>query len=195
MMENCFQLMIGDLFMRDKNNLIWIDLEMTGLEVNHDQILEIAVVVTDKNLALLAEGPSVVIHQSQEVLDTMNEWSKKQHAISGLTEAVQKSVISLNDAESMICDFLKNYCVKGQGILCGNSVWQDKAFIQRYMPKLDAFFHYKIVDVSSIKELVIRWYPNSPYSDIKKQDKHRALPDVYESIEVLKTYRIHFFMH
>lgn len=180
--------------MHDKNNLIWIDLEMTGLDVSKDKILEIAVVVTDKDLALVAEGPSLVIHYSQEILDAMNDWCKKQHGLSGLTEAVQKSTISLNEAESLVCDFLKNYCIKGQGILCGNSVWQDKSFIQRYMPKLDAFFHYKIVDVSSIKELAIRWYPASPYSDIKKQDKHRALADIYESIEVLKTYRKHFFV-
>ncbi len=180
--------------MRDKNNLIWLDLEMTGLNVMLDVILEIAVVVTDKDLAVIAEGPSIVIHQPQEVLDSMNEWCKKQHTISGLTEAVQKSTISLSEAELAVCDFLKDYCIKGQGILCGNSIWQDKSFIQRYMPKLDAFFHYKIVDVSSIKELVIRWYPSSPFSDIKKQDKHRALPDVYESIEVLRTYRKHFFV-
>jgi oligoribonuclease len=180
--------------MLDKNNLIWIDLEMTGLVVSQDVILEIAVVVTDKDLAVIAEGPSIVIHHSQAVLDSMNDWCKKQHALSGLTQAVIESTISESHAETMVCDFLQNYCVKGQGILCGNSVWQDKAFIHRYMPKLDAFFHYKIVDVSSIKELVIRWYPKSPYSDIKKQDKHRALPDVYESIEVLRIYRKYFFV-
>lgn len=180
--------------MRDKNNLIWIDLEMTGLNVAHDVILEIAVVVTDKDLAVLAEGPSLVIHQPDQILEAMNDWCKRQHGISGLTKAVQESTVSLQQAEERVCDFLKDYCIKGQGILCGNSVWQDKSFIQRYMPKLDAFFHYKIVDVSSIKELVIRWYPTSPYADIKKGDVHRALPDVYESIDILKTYRKNFFV-
>lgn len=180
--------------MRDKNNLIWIDLEMTGLVLASDVILEIAIVVTDKDLSIIAEGPSLVIHRSNEVLDSMNDWCKRQHGLSGLTQAVKESTISEEQAESMVCEFLKDYCIKGQGILCGNSVWQDKAFIQRYMPKLDSFFHYKIVDVSSIKELVIRWYPNNPYNEVKKQEIHRALPDIYESIEVLKTYKDHFFV-
>ena len=180
--------------MRDKNNLIWLDLEMTGLEVTRDTILEIAVVVTDKDLTVIAEGPSLVIHQPQEVLDTMNAWCKKQHALSGLTQEVQNSPITLEQAETAVCEFLKNYCIKGQGILCGNSIWQDKAFIHAHMPKLDEFFHYKIVDVSSIKELVVRWYPKSPYADMKKMEIHRALPDVYESIDILRTYRTHFFV-
>lgn len=180
--------------MRNRTNLIWIDLEMTGLEVTRDQILEIAAVVTDKDLQIIAEGPSLVIHYPDEVLESMNDWCKKQHELSGLTKEVQQSTITLEQAEHAVYDFLKIYCIAGQGIVCGNSVWQDKAFIHQHMPKLDSFFHYKIVDVSSIKELVIRWYPKSPYSDIKKTDMHRAMPDVYESIEILKNYRQHFFI-
>lgn len=180
--------------MRNKNNLIWIDLEMTGLEVSRDRILEIAAIVTDKDLEVIAEGPSLVIHESEEILGSMNEWCKKQHGLSGLTEDVRKSTITLQEAENAVYVFLQNYCVPGQAILCGNSVWQDKSFIHAYMPKLDSLFHYKIVDVSSIKELVIRWYPKSPYNEVKKMDKHRALVDIYESIGILRMYRNHFFI-
>lgn len=180
--------------MRDKNNLIWVDLEMTGLEVSRDRILEIAVVVTNKDLNVIAEGPSFVLHESDEMLESMNEWCKKHHAASGLVQEVRDSVVTVNEAQQAIYDFLNIYCIAGQGIMCGNSVWQDKAFIRAYMPKLDSFFHYKIVDVSSLKELVIRWYPKSTYSDVKKMDKHRALPDIYESIDILRMYRNHFFI-
>jgi oligoribonuclease len=179
--------------MKNRTNLVWIDLEMTGLEVTQDKILEIAAVVTDKDLQIIAEGPSLVIHQSDEILESMNEWCKKQHALSGLTQEVRNSIISLEEAEQDVYNFVNTYCIAGQAILCGNSIWQDKAFIHQYMPKLDSFFHYKIVDVSSLKELVIRWYPKSPYSDIRKTDKHRAMIDVYESIAILKNYRQHFF--
>jgi oligoribonuclease len=180
--------------MKNRFNLVWIDLEMTGLNVAEDCILEIAAVITDKDLNLIAEGPSLVIHQSDEILESMNDWCKKQHALSGLTQDVKNSTISLEDAEKQVYDFVKTYCIPGQAILCGSSVWQDKSFINKYMPKLSSLFHYKIVDVSSIKELVIRWYPKSPFSDIKTEDKHRALPDTYESIEILKNYRTHFFI-
>lgn len=177
-----------------QTNLVWIDLEMTGLNLPEDVILEIAVVITDKDLNIIAQGPSLVIKQPDAILDSMNEWCKKQHGLSGLTQEVRAATISLMQAEEQLCDFIKDYCIKGKAILCGNSIWQDKAFIQYYMPKLNSFFHYKIVDVSSIKELVIRWYPKSPYADIKKVDKHRALPDILESIKVLINYRTHFFI-
>lgn len=180
--------------MRSKTNLIWVDLEMTGLDVTKDHILEIAVVVTNKDLEVIGEWPSLVIHQPDTVLDSMNEWCKKQHGLSGLTQEVKNSRITLDQAEETVCGFLTDYCAPGQGIVCGNSVWQDKAFIKASMPKLASFFHYKIVDVSSLKELMIRWYPKSPYSDIKKADKHRALADIHESVEILKIYRNHFFL-
>ena len=180
--------------MKDRTNLIWLDLEMTGLDVTQDVILEIAVAVTDKNLEIIAEGPSLVIHQSNEILESMNDWCKKQHKISGLTQDVQNSTITLEQAEQEVLSFLNVYCIAGQGILCGNSIWQDKAFIHAYMPQLYKFFHYKIVDVSSVKELIIRWYPKSLNSDFKKADKHRAMADVIESIEALKHYRDHFFI-
>ncbi len=177
-----------------QTNFIWIDLEMTGLTIPQDVILEIAAVVTDKDLNIIAQGPSLVIKQPDCVLETMNDWCKKQHALSGLTQEVKSASLSLAQAEDQVCEFIKDYCIKGKAILCGNSIWQDKAFIQYYMPTLNSFFHYKIVDVSSIKELVIRWYPKSPYADIKKTDKHRALPDILESINVLINYRTHFFV-
>ncbi len=180
--------------MQDKTNLIWIDLEMTGLDVNNDHIVEIAAIVTNKDLQIIAEGPNLVIHQSDEILGSMNDWCKKYHAASGLIKDAQSSTITLATAEQEMYDFLKQYCAPGQGILCGNSIWNDKAFLQKHMPHLNTLFHYKMVDVSSVKELVARWYPKSPYVDFKKTDKHRAKIDIVESIQELKNYRTHFFI-
>lgn len=179
---------------RHRDYLIWIDLEMSGLELPKDVILEIAVIVTNNQLRIVAEGPSLVIRQPNEILETMNEWCIKQHGLSGLTKAVKDSSITLEDAKQKLMDFLKPYISEGQGVLCGNSVWQDKAFIQHYMPELDNLLHYKIIDVSSIKEVILRWYPKNPLVEFKKQDTHRALTDIRESIEELKYYRNHFFI-
>lgn len=174
-------------------DLIWIDLEMTGLEPEKDVIIEIATIVTSSQLVTLAEGPSLVIHQSDSILDTMNEWCVKQHGISGLTQEVRNSTISLEQAETLTLSFLEQFFGKRQGVLCGNSVWQDRAFIKKYMPRLHEFMHYRIIDVSSVKEVLYRWYPESPYLEFKKKDTHRALIDIRESIEELKHYKTHFF--
>lgn len=179
---------------RQRDNLIWIDLEMTGLDLPHDVILEISTIVTDNELNIIAFGPDLVIHHSNTVLETMNEWCKKQHSKSGLVTAVQHSTITLQQAEQQVIDFLLPYCKPDPGVVCGNSVWQDKAFIQWYMPRLNELMHYKIIDVSSVKELVMRWYPKSPFVEFKKMDSHRALTDIQESIEELKHYRKHFFI-
>ena len=178
---------------RHKDYLIWIDLEMTGLDLPRDVILEVALIITNNQLEIIAEGPSLAIHYPDEVLDEMNDWCKKQHGISGLTQAVKDSKTTLHDAQQQLVSFLKPYISQGQGVICGNSVWQDKAFIQAYMPELDALLHYKIIDVSSIKEVILRWYPKNPRVEFKKQDRHRALPDIRESIEELAYYRKHFF--
>ena len=174
-------------------DLIWIDLEMTGLEPEKDVIIEIATIVTSNQLVTLAEGPSLAIHQPDSILETMNEWCVKQHGLSGLTQEVRDSSISLEQAETLTLTFLEQFFIKRQGVLCGNSVWQDRAFIKQYMPRLHEFMHYKIIDVSSIREIVCRWYPESPYLEFKKKDMHRALIDIRESIEELKHYKTHFF--
>ena len=179
---------------RHKDYLIWIDLEMSGLELPQDVILEAAVIITNNQLDVLAEGPLLVIHYPDEVLDNMNDWCKKQHGLSGLTQAVKDSTITLEQAQARLIDFLKPYISLGQGVLCGNSVWQDKAFIRAHMPELDALLHYKIIDVSSIKEVILRWYPKDTRIEFKKQDTHRALPDIRESIEELAYYRKNFFI-
>lgn len=186
--------MTKNKIVRHRDYLIWIDLEMSGLDLPKDVILEAAIIITNNQLHILAEGPSLVIHQPDEILENMNDWCKKQHGASGLTQRVKDSSITLEDAEQRLIDFLKPYISEGQGVICGNSVWQDKAFIQKYMPKLDHLLHYKIIDVSSIKEVVLRWYPKNPLIEFKKQDTHRALTDIRESIEELKYYRKHFFI-
>lgn len=176
------------------NYLIWLDLEMTGLEVAQDRILEAAAVVTDAQLNIIAQTESLVIHQEQHILDTMNDWCKRQHGLSGLTAAVQQSPYSHEQVEEMLVTFLKPYIIPGKGILCGNSVWQDKFFLQVHMPRVHQLFHYRIVDVTSIKELLFRWYPQSPHKEFKKSDTHRALSDTLEAIQELRHYRTYFFM-
>ena len=177
-----------------EQNLVWIDLEMTGLCPEKDHILEIASIVTDNQLNILAQGPSLVIHQPQQALLEMNDWVSKQHTRTGLVDAVQKSTITLEQAEQETLDFLGKYCQPGDSPLCGNSVWQDRAFIRLSMPRLNNFLHYRIIDVTSIKELVKRWYPNNPHAEFKKQDSHRALDDIKESVAELAHYRQHFFV-
>lgn len=174
--------------------LLWLDLEMTGLDVLKDRILEAAAVVTDNQLNVIAQTDSLVIHHDQTVLDSMNEWCKKQHALSGLVTAVQQSTQTLREVEEKLLAFFAPYVKPGKGILCGNSIWQDKLFLQEYMPRVHQLFHYRIIDVTTVKELVFRWYPQSFNKEFKKSDKHRALSDTLESIQELRHYRDYFFM-
>jgi oligoribonuclease len=167
--------------------LVWIDMEMSGLDPESCHILEIASVVTSGDLEVIAEGPDLVVHQPDEVLEAMDEWCTQHHGGSGLTAAVRASDISVEDAEGQTLEFLSEHTRAGASPLCGNSVWQDRRFIIRYMPALEKFLHYRIVDVSSVKELARRWYPQlvSP----TKRESHRALDDIRESIEELRFYR------
>ena len=178
--------------MSRKDNLIWIDLEMTGLDPEHDYIIEIATIVTDADLNVLAEGPSLVIHQPDSVLDSMNEWCVNQHGQSGLTQRVRESDISEREAEQQTIAFLMEYVDKGSSPMCGNSIGQDRRFLYRYMPELEAFFHYRNLDVSSVKELARRWRPDV-LSSLRKKGSHLALDDIRDSIAELRHYREHFF--
>ena len=172
--------------------LIWIDLEMTGLNPETSVILEIAAVVTDGSLHRAAEGPDIAIHYPEKVLQDMESWSKRQHQSSGLLERVRASSLDCAAAEKQVLGFLSKQCKKGKSPLCGNSIWQDRRFLIKYMPKLEAFFHYRNIDVSSIKELVKRWYPSLPAYSKKKA--HLALSDIKESINELKYYRENVFL-
>ena len=177
--------------MNKKTNLIWIDLEMTGLVPEKDIIIEIATVVTDADLNVLAEGPSIVIHQDNKHLDSMDEWNTRQHTKSGLVQRVKESEISVNKAEKQTLDFVMKYVDPGTSPMCGNSICQDRRFLYNYMPKLEKFFHYRHIDVSTLKELAVRWKPDI-VSNSFKQSKHLALSDIYDSINELKHYREHF---
>jgi oligoribonuclease len=177
--------------MNKKTNLIWIDLEMTGLIPEHDVIIEIATVVTDAQLNVVDEGPSIAIHQSNELLDGMDEWNTNQHNHSGLVKRVQESKISIAEAESQTLNFLMKYVDLGASPMCGNSICQDRRFLYNYMPDLENFFHYRHIDVSTLKELAVRWKPNIISTSYKKS-RHLALSDIYDSIDELKHYREHF---
>ncbi|MBA5690359.1 oligoribonuclease [Rugamonas apoptosis] len=172
-------------------NLVWVDMEMTGLEPDTDRIIEVAVVVTDMHLNVLAEGPVFAIHQSDETLDKMDAWNKGTHGRSGLTERVKASTVTEAQAEVELIAFLKQWVPAGKSPMCGNTIGQDRRFMVRYMPKLEAFFHYRNVDVSTLKELCKRWKPEI-VSGFKKHQKHTAMADIIESIEELKYYREHF---
>ncbi len=174
-----------------KDNLIWIDLEMTGLEPQTDQIIEIATIVTDSQLNILAQGPEIAIHQPQSVLDAMDEWNTRQHGQSGLVKRVQESSYSLAAAEQETLEFLKLWVPAGESPICGNSICQDRRFLARLMPALEEYFHYRNLDVSSLKELAIRWAPGL-LDGFEKQGSHLALDDVRESIAELAFYREHF---
>ena len=179
--------------MNDKRrNLIWIDLEMTGLDCQQDSILEIATIITDSDLNIVAEGPNLAIYQPPEVLAKMNDWVRNQHKKSGLTERVQASVISEQQAEDLTLDFVKEYTVKRESPMCGNTICQDRRFMANHMKKLEAHFHYRHLDVSTVKELAKRWAPKL-YKGFKKDSQHLALEDIKESIDELKYYRERFF--
>ncbi len=190
-LKNTFSLAIIKLNMNKKTNLIWIDLEMTGLMPESDVIIEIATVVTDANLNVIEEGPSLAIHQNRNLLDGMDEWNTSQHNRSGLVKRVLESKISSAEAESKTLDFLIKYVDQGASPMCGNSICQDRRFLYNYMPKLEKFFHYRHIDVSTLKELAVRWKPSIISSSYKKS-RHLALSDVYDSIDELKHYREHF---
>jgi oligoribonuclease len=178
--------------MPNENNLAWLDMEMTGLDPERERIIEVAVVVTDANLTTIAEGPVLVVHQSDALLDAMDDWNKTTHARTGLIGKVKASTVDEAQAERQLLDFLKEHIPPGKSPLCGNTIGQDRRFMVRYMPALEAFFHYRNLDVSTIKELARRWRPEV-YKGFDKKNPHTALADVHESIEELKYYREHFF--
>ena len=172
----------------DPLNLIWIDLEMTGLSPEQDRIIEIATVVTDKDLNVLAEGPMIAVHQSDELLDGMDEWNTRQHGGSGLTERVRQSVVTEAEAELATIEFLRQWVPGGKSPMCGNSFCQDRRFLANYMTDLQSFFHYRNLDVSTLKELVQRWKPELA-NGFKKRGSHLAMDDIYDSIRELEYYR------
>ena len=171
--------------------LIWIDLEMTGLDPERHVIIEIASVITDEQLEIIAQGPEIAINYPESILASIDEWSHTQHQSSGLLHRVKTSSFSCRQAEEHTLDFLRGYCNEAQSPLCGNSVWQDRRFLIKHMPHLEAFLHYRNIDVSSIKELARRWYPSLP--PFRKRKTHLALDDIKESIEELKHYRLELF--
>ncbi|MEY4098964.1 MAG: hypothetical protein RL300_135 [Pseudomonadota bacterium] len=172
-------------------NLIWLDCEMTGLNPEHERIIEIAVIVTDAHLTQRIEGPVLAIHQSDALLDKMDNWNKSTHGNSGLIDKVKASTVNEEEAEKMLLQFLGHYVHKGKAPMCGNSIGQDRRFLAKYMPKLEAFFHYRNLDVSTLKELSRRWAPEV-YKSFKKKQRHTALADVHESIDELEHYRKYF---
>lgn len=176
---------------KSDDNLVWIDCEMTGLDPEKERLLEIAVIVTGPHLTPRIEGPVCVIHQSDELLDNMDAWNKGTHGRSGLIDKVKASATSEQDAEEAILAFIKKYVSKNASPLCGNTISQDRRFLVKFMPKLEAYLHYRNLDVSTLKELSKRWKPEV-FNSFKKQQKHTALADVHESIEELAHYREHF---
>ena len=172
-------------------NLVWVDMEMTGLDPDTDRIIEVAVVVTDSELNILGEGPVFAIHQSAAMMDGMDAWNKGTHGRSGLIERVRDSTVTEADAEEALIAFMKQFVGAGKSPMCGNTICQDRRFMVRGMPKLEAFFHYRNLDVSTLKELCKRWKPEIA-SGFKKHQKHTALADIIESIEELRYYREHF---
>jgi oligoribonuclease len=172
----------------DEGNLVWLDMEMSGLNPDCDRVLEIAVVVTDSQLEVLAEGPVVVVHQDERVLSAMDSWNTSTHARSGLTEKVRASRIDEDRAQQQVVGFLQTLVPAGKSPLCGNSICQDRRFMARWLPQLEAFFHYRNVDVSTLKELARRWKPDV-YKAFEKKSRHEALADIYESIDEMRHYR------
>ena len=173
--------------------LVWLDLEMTGLEPDSERIIEIATAVTNHDLSEIIEGPNLVIQQPQEFIDNMDEWNTNQHTKSGLVDSLRVTNMTIEEAQKLTLEFLSHHADKGRSPLCGNSISHDRRFLRRYMPEVDAFFHYRNVDVSSIKELIKRWNPELQ-DGFRKSGGHRAMGDVLESIEELKFYRDKFFL-
>ena len=178
----------------DLQQLIWIDLEMTGLNPDIDVIIEIATVVTDKDLNILAQGPVLAVYQSDEILANMDEWNQKHHGASGLINRVKSSRINNIEAERLTIEFLKQWVPENTSPICGNSIGQDRRFLYRYMPKLEAYFHYRNIDVSTLKELAARWAPEVK-DGFNKESTHQALDDIIESIEELRYYRENFIRY
>lgn len=176
---------------QDASRLIWLDMEMTGLEPDSDRIIEIAMVITDSQLEVVAEGPVIAIHQSQAVLDGMDDWNRSTHGKSGLTARVQASTVDEAQAEAQLLEFVAQHVPARKSPMCGNSICQDRRFMARHMPKLEAWFHYRNLDVSTLKELAQRWHP-AVYQSLRKQGRHEALADILESIDELRHYREHF---
>jgi len=178
---------------KSKYNLVWMDCEMTGLDVEKEVLIEIATLITDSELNILEEGPCIAIHQRDEILEKMDEWNTKHHNASGLVKRVRESLINEVEAEKRTLDFIKKYCPKGTSPLCGNSIHQDRKFLHKYMPEMQDYFHYRSIDVTSIKELVTRWYPNGPKFP-KKSQEHVAMIDIRESLQELIFYRENYFI-
>jgi oligoribonuclease len=176
---------------QDPGNLIWIDLEMTGLNPSTDYIIEVATIITDPSLTIVAEGPDLVIHQSEAVLERMDDWNTTHHRASGLIDRVRESQCSEAEAERLTLDFVGLHIGPGKSPMCGNSVCQDRRFLSRLMPRLEQYFHYRNLDVSTVKELRARWAPR--VKAFKKESQHRALQDIRDSIDELKYYRGHLF--
>lgn len=176
---------------QNDTHLVWVDMEMSGLDPDKDVVLEVALVVTDKDLNLVEEGPVLVVHQSDAVLDTMDSWNKSTHGKSGLIDKVKASPLSEADIENQMIEFMKLYVGERKSPMCGNSICQDRRFMARHLPKLEAYFHYRNLDVSTLKELAARWRPELK-DGFKKANNHTALADIHESIEELKYYREHF---
>lgn len=176
---------------KNDNNLVWLDCEMSGLDPERERLLEIAIVVTGPNLTPRIEGPVVVVHQSDALLAGMDAWNKGTHGKSGLIDKVKASVVTEAQAEELLIDFMKKYVSKGVAPMCGNTIGQDRRFLLKYMPRFEAWFHYRNLDVSTLKELSKRWKPEV-YNSFKKQQSHTALADVHESIDELAHYREHF---
>lgn len=177
---------------KNKKNMVWIDMEMTGLDPAKERIIEIATIITNSELEIVAEGPNLIIHQSKALLARMDTWNKKHHTKSGLLDKVKASKLTTEKAEAETLKFIKKYCYAGKSLLCGNSVHHDRRFIDKYMPKLSKYLHYRHVDVSTIKDLAKRWYGKNK-NEPKKQGIHRALDDIKESVEELKFYRETYF--
>lgn len=175
----------------NEQRLVWLDMEMTGLDPEKERIIEVAVVVTEPDLTVVAEGPVLVVHQSDALLDAMDNWNKGTHGRSGLIDKVRASTLSEQEAESQLIAFLSQHVAPGKSPLCGNTISQDRRFMYAYMPRLEAFFHYRNLDVSTLKELAKRWRPDV-YKGFDKKSKHEALADIYESIAELAYYREHF---
>src|SRR5690606_20037978 len=182
---------LRDYMVGKEQRLVWIDMEMTGLDPEKERIIELAAVVTEPDLTLVAEGPVLVVHQPDSLLDAMDKWNQSTHGRSGLIDKEKASTLTEAQAEERMLEFLAQHVPAGKSPMCGNTIGQDRRFMVRYMPRLEAFFHYRNLDVSTLKELALRWKPEV-YRSFVKQARHEALADIYESIAELKHYREHF---